>query len=312
MGPAVDLTTLLTPGVAYDVSFDARIAADDASAGLGDNVHFTVDDGSYTWVSSGKDLSDSAWTTITGTYTLAAGATKANMYLDSTLPSGQTAYPDLLIDNVEITDPSGDGTTDPGNGCTYPSGANVISSGFESGDLDGWGPRDDGHGTATVAIVDGGHGSDHALEASARATQGQGIGHDVTCLLKPSTTYEFSGWVRFAAGQPTDEVWLSLANTAGGSTTYTTLGQFTNVSSSGWVQVDQKFTMPAASDSALLYLETKYYSDGSAGNTSDLLFDDLTVSTPSRSAPPSRTRRSPASPASCSPSTSTRSRPRTP
>ncbi|MCL2544128.1 MAG: endo-1,4-beta-xylanase [Microbacteriaceae bacterium] len=460
MGPAVDLTKLLTPGVAYTVSFDARVAADTASAGLGDSVHFTVDDGNYTWVSSGQSISDSAWTTITGTYTLAAGATKANMYLDSTLPSGQTAYPDVLIDNVTITGPAGgstgggtttctpvaaqslvsanfddqtldgltqdgsptslsyenvsgdaagdyslrvngrtnnydgvqtakgafsslaagdtvtvsakvrlatqtsdaaqmrivsnpgytwignqsavtdgawstisgtytipagtdtsalqfyvgtdglttaDGTADAsltsydydvndlsigipgtdcsgsggtGSTCTYPTSSTLISSDFESGDADGWVPRADAKGQATVSVVSGGYNSSNALEATNRNDQGEAVGHDVTCLLQPSQTYEFSGWVRFAAGQPTDDVWLSLANTVGGTTSYSTLGQFTNVTDSGWAQIDQTFTMPASSDSAMIYLETKYYSDGSAGNTSDMLFDDLTLTKP--------------------------------
>jgi endo-1,4-beta-xylanase len=440
-GAALDLTTLLTPGVQYSISFAARLA--DASQPAG-SVHFTVDDGNYTWVSSGSALKADAWTTITGSYTLAAGATKANMYLDE---AGSAPYPEVLMDDVTITGPASGGTgtctptaartlvaadfddktldglqqdgnpaslayenvagdaagdlalrvngrandydgvqtapgaftalkagdtvnltakvrlatqtsatasarlvavpgyswignqsgitdsawttisgsytvpdgtdtsalkfylgtdalsdgtagydydvndftiTVPGNdcggsggsGCSYPSGDTLISSDFESGDADGWAARDDGHGTATVAIVDGGHDSDHALAATNRATQGQGIGHDITCVLQPGQSYEFSGWVRFAAGQPTDGVWLSLANTAGGSTSYTTLGQFTNVTDTGWVQIDQRFTMPASSDSALLYLETKYYSDGSAGNTSDLLFDDLTVTKP--------------------------------
>jgi endo-1,4-beta-xylanase len=455
-GPAVDLTKLLTPGVQYTISAEARLA--DASQPAG-SAHFTVDsvspaasDDKYDWVGGNTALSATAWTPIGGTYTLPAGATKANMYLNQ---GGSAPYPSVLIDNVTITGPAStggtgggtptctpsaaqtlvsadfddqqlpstlqkdggptlsyenvagdvatdyslkvtgrandydgvqtvpgelttlkagdtvnvsakvrlatqtaatlsariveapkydwignqsaitdsawttisasyqipagtdmsvlkfyigtgalsDGTTtfdyyvddfsvgipgvdcggDGGTGstCTYPTGDTIISSDFESGDADGWVGRDDGHGTATVAVADGGHASDKALEASDRTGQGQGVGHDVTCLLQPGATYEFSGWVRFAAGQPADGVWLSLANTAGGSTSYTTLGQFTDVTNSGWAQIDQKFTMPATSDAALLYVETKYYSDGSAGNTSDLLFDDLKVTKPS-------------------------------
>ncbi|GAA4158346.1 endo-1,4-beta-xylanase [Gryllotalpicola daejeonensis] len=279
MGPAVDLTKLLTPGTAYTVSFEARLAD---AAQPADSVHFTVDDGNYTWIASPTAITADSWTTITGSYTLAASATKANMYLDSTVASG-AAYPNVLIDNVTITGPAGSGGTGgTGSTCTYPTGDTIVSSDFESGDADGWVARADGKGSATVSVTDTlAHGGTHSLEASGRTDQGQGVGHDVTCLLEPGQTYEFSGWVRFAAGAPTDDVWLSLANTAGGSTSYTTLGQFTNVTNTGWAQLDQKFTMPASSDSALLYVETKYYSDGSAGNVSDLYFDDLSISKPS-------------------------------
>ena len=275
-GIGVDLTKILTAGVTYTVSFEARLADADQPA---DGVHFTVDDGSYTWVSGGTALASDSWTTVTGTYTLAADATKATMYLDDAGSTGP--YADLLVDDLTITGPAGTGGGDgEGNGCTYPTSDTVISSGFEDGGTDGWTARDDGNGTATVAVADGGHDSDHALAVTARQTQGQGVGHDVTCLLKPGTAYELSGWVRYAAGQPTDDVWLSLANTVDGSTTYSTLGQFTGVTNTGWTQVTQKFTMPATSDTALLYFETTYHSDGSAGNTSDLLFDDLTVTAP--------------------------------
>ncbi|AYG02535.1 endo-1,4-beta-xylanase [Gryllotalpicola protaetiae] len=452
-GAAVDLTKLLTPGVAYQVSFDARL--EDATFN-GQTEHFTVDDGNYSWIGSPTAITADAWTPISGSYTLAATATKANAYLNSGLATGQTAFGNVLIDNVTITGPAGSGGTGGGTGtctpvaaqdlvsanfddqtigalqkdgnptlgfenvagdaagdysvrvtgrandydgvqtapgaltalmagdtvnvsakvrlatqtsattsarlvavpgyswignqsgvsdsgwttisgsytvpdgtdtstlkfyvgtdalsdgtasyaydlndfavstpgtdcggtggtggsgstCTYPTSDTIISSDFESGDTDGWAARSDANGAATVAITDAdGHNSAHSLEASGRTDQGQGIGHDVTCLLQPGQTYEVSGWVRFAAGQPTDNVWLSLANTASGSTTYTTLGQFSTVTNTGWTQVDQKFTMPASSDSALLYFETDYQG-GTTGNTSDLYFDDLTVTKP--------------------------------
>ena len=450
-GAAVDLTALLTPGVQYTISFDARLASASDSA----SVHFTVDSvaagtENYTWVGDNTAISADAWTTITGTYTLPAGATKGNMYLNE---GGATPYPSaVLMDNVTITGPadggtgggtgtctptdaktvvsanfddqsldglqqdgdptsltyenvSGDASTDyalrvngrsndyfgvqtapgalsslaagdtvnvsmkvrlatqtdatlsaravsnpgytwignqsgitdsawttvsgtytipsgtdtsalqfyvgtdalsdgtatfdyyvndftvsvpattcddngSGSNCTYPTDDTIISSNFDSGDADGWVARSDGNGAATVAVVDGGaNGSAGALEASDRQDQGQGVGHDITCLLQPGQTYEFTGEVKFGAGA-TDNVWLSLANTVGTSTTYSTLGQFTGMSNTDWVKVDQKFTMPAQSDSALLYLETTYSSTNLTGNTTDLYFDDLTVTKP--------------------------------
>ncbi|NNC11513.1 hypothetical protein HII28_06420 [Planctomonas sp. JC2975] len=269
------LPTLVTPGVAYTYTFEARLA--DASQPAG-GVHFTVDDGTYSWISGDGALTADSWTTITGSYTLptSLGTASGKVYLDT----GGSTYPDVLIDDITITGQTTSGGS--GSTCTYPSGDTVVGSNFDSRDQGGWIARADGKGSATVGIVAGGaNGSAGALEASARQDQGQGVAHDVTCLLKPGQTYEFTGEVKFGAGQPTDNVWLSLANTVGTSTTYSTLGQFTDMSDTGWVSVDQKFTMPAQSDSALLYLETTYSSSDPIGNTSDLYFDDLSVTVPS-------------------------------
>lgn len=238
----------------------------------------------YSWVGNSSAVSASGWTTLTGTYTVPAGAdpTQLQVYLGSDALTDGTSTYDYYVDDVSITVPGAPCTGTGGGGgtgstCDYPTSDTIISSDFENG-ADGWAGRDDGHGTATVAVVSGGYNSDHALSATNRQGQGQGVGHDVSCLLQAGTTYEFSGWVRFAAGQPTDGVWLSLASTVGGSTTYSTLGQFTTVTNTGWTQITQKFTMPQA-DSALLYIETAYKS-GATGNTSDLLFDNLQVTKP--------------------------------
>jgi hypothetical protein len=95
---ALDLLPLLAKGSTYTISFKARLANPASTA----SAHFTVFGGgsSYTWVGSETPLSANAWTTITGTYTLPAGATEAKMYVDLTQVG---AFPlDLLIDDVTI------------------------------------------------------------------------------------------------------------------------------------------------------------------------------------------------------------------
>jgi endo-1,4-beta-xylanase len=239
----------------------------------------------YNWIGNQSGVSSTAWTTIGGSYTVPSGTdtTQLQIYVGTdNLTDGTSTY-DYLLDDVTITLPGNDcggtgGTGGTGSTCTYPTTDTVISSTFEDGTADGWAPRADGKGSATVSVVDGGQNSAKALAVTNRLDQGTGAGHDVTCLLQPGQTYQMTGWVRFGTGQPTDDVWLSLANTVAGSTSYTTLGQFTGVSNTGgWTQVTQKFTAPATSDSALLYFETKYYSGGAIGNTSDLYLDNLTL-----------------------------------
>ncbi len=158
---------------------------------------------------------------------------------------------------------------------SQPAGSAVISADFEDG-LQGWVPRATGSGQGTLAVTsDDAHGGAQAALLTDRTSQGDGIGFDATGVLVPGTTYDFSAWVRFAPGQPVDDVWLSLARTVGGATSYDTLQQFTGMSNSGWVQISGSFPMSAA-DSALLYLETAYR-NGDTGNTSDLLVDDVVV-----------------------------------
>ncbi|MFE1645972.1 endo-1,4-beta-xylanase [Microbacterium sp. P01] len=151
----------------------------------------------------------------------------------------------------------------------------AISTDFEDG-LDGWAPRDSGSGAPSVGITTAdAHAGAQAAAVTARTSQGSGIGRDVTGILETGVTYDLSAWVRFAPGQPTDAVWLSMARTNDGATSYSTIGQFTGVTNSGWSEVTATFTMGPA-ESALLYFETNY----NGTNTSDLLFDDITVATP--------------------------------
>lgn len=161
------------------------------------------------------------------------------------------------------------------------AGSTVISTDFEAG-LDGWALRGgSGSTAATVALTDVAHGGTQAAIVSGRESQGDGIGHDMTGLLDPAVTYEFSAWVRFADGQPVDDVWLSRANTTAGATTYSTIAQFDTVTNGGWTKITATFPGSDA-EASLLYLETRY-DNGATGNTSDLLVDDVVLAVP---APP--------------------------
>ncbi|KQQ92656.1 hypothetical protein ASF62_12525 [Leifsonia sp. Leaf325] len=154
-------------------------------------------------------------------------------------------------------------------------GENVIDTDFEDG-LDGWGPRDSGSGAPIVETTDAvAHEGEFSASVTERTSQGSGIGRDISGLLQTGTTYDLTAWVRFGDGQPTDDVWLSMARTVDGSTSYSTLAQFASVANDGWTEVTATFPMGAA-DSALLYLETDY----NGTNTSDLYVDDIVVSVP--------------------------------
>ncbi|MEO3746415.1 endo-1,4-beta-xylanase [Plantactinospora sp. B5E13] len=266
-GTATSVTTLFEPGATYVIGAWAKLpAGTEGSAG----VHFTVEatpaaggDNTYTWVGDNVTTTADTWVRIGGSYTMPAGLTSATLYVEA---DGTTPY---LLDDVSITTPDGTGGPEPGTV--------VINTDFEDG-LDGWGPRDGGPGAPTVARTDVAHGGAAAALVSDRVNQGAGLGREVGGLFETGATYEFSAWLRFAEGQPTDQVWLSLASTAGDSQSFSTLAQFDGITNTGWTEVTASFTMPAA-DSALLYLETRWQ-DGETGNTSDLLVDDIVVRVP--------------------------------
>nr|BFF20436.1 hypothetical protein GCM10025730_39570 [Promicromonospora thailandica] len=162
-------------------------------------------------------------------------------------------------------------------GTPAPSTGAVISTDFEDGTLGGWVPRyGSGSSGFSLAVTDAdAHESTYSAALTGRETTGDGIGRDVTGVLRAGVTYDVSAWIRFPAGQTPGDVWLSLASTVGDAQTFSTLAQFTGLTSTGWTRVQGSFTMPEH-DSALLYLETAY----NGGNTSDLLVDDVVVSEP--------------------------------
>ncbi|MFJ8581110.1 endo-1,4-beta-xylanase [Micromonospora sp. NPDC093277] len=267
-GPATSATALFKPGTPYSVSAWVKLpAGTEGTAG----VHFTVEatpasggDNTYTWIGGSVPTSADSWVRIGGDYTLPAGLSSATLYAEA---DGDTPF---LLDDVLITAPDGGGGPEPGT--------NVIDTDFENG-LDGWGPRDGGPGAPRVTLTDVAHAGTSAALVTDRVNQGAGLGRDVTGLLEEGVTYEFDAWLRFAEGQPTDHVWLSLASTTGGSQSFSTIARFETVTNTGWTQVTARFTMPAA-DSAFLYFETRWQGADVAGNTSDFLVDDIVVRAP--------------------------------
>lgn len=177
----------------------------------------------------------------------------------------ENVIPEFLADGWTFTLPRGGA----------PVGEYSQTFNFEDGTLQGWEARANEQGPATVEVTtDEAHGGTHAAIVKDRAHQGQGIGYPVSDVFQAGVTYDISAWIKFAEGETPGDVWLSLAQTRDGSTTYGTVAQFSSMSSSSWVRVEAALTMPIV-DSALLYFETAY-SSGDPGNTSTFLVDDVT------------------------------------
>lgn len=256
-------TGIFEPGKTYELSMRARLAEGTAgSAG----VRFVMKP-AYTWIGNGTVTAD-GWTTIAGSWTAPADGDPAALQVYVGSDNLGAPYT-LLVDDVLVT-------TEPDDG-TGPEPGVVLTTDFEDGTLGGWVQRKgaDASDFSLTATDTQAHDSTHAALLSGRDSEGDGIGYDVTGLLEAGAAYEVSAWVRFADGQDAGDVWLSLANTTDGTTSFATLAQFTGLSNGEWVQVRGTFTMPAH-DSALLYFETAYQ----GGNLSDWLIDDIVIEVP--------------------------------
>ena len=246
---------LLEHDVVYTLSMRARLP----EGTTGSTQARLVVKPNFTWVGNAT-IDDSGWTTISGTYTLPDEVDPAasQVYVGST---DQSAPYTILVDDILITAPA-----------APPPTVTVLSTDFEDG-FDGWVPRGDAQGDPTVSLTtDESHSPTHAALVSDRTSQGDGIGHDVTAIMDPGTTYVVTAWVKFAAGNPTDTLWLSMRRTNDGSDSFDTLGQFTSVSGTTFVEVSATYTMGEA-DSAFIYFESRFPD----GTIAPFLVDDITI-----------------------------------
>ena len=92
---------VLDAGVEYTLSARIRLLDEDAAA-VG---RFTVHDGAWTPVGA-QALSTTAWTTVTGTYTLPAGADPATVKVAVEAGSWDGSRPSFLVDDVLVTRPA--------------------------------------------------------------------------------------------------------------------------------------------------------------------------------------------------------------
>jgi endo-1,4-beta-xylanase len=259
---------LLVPGTTYTLTASVRLAPG-AVATQARWVGFSHDtEDHYDWVGN-ADVTDAGWTTLSGEWTVPAGAdaTTAKAYI-GTAGDGTFSY---LIDDVEITaaqDAPGEGPA---------AGTVIVDTDFEDGTLQGWAPRQPDDTAPTVTVVDdGADGTAQAAQVSDRDSDGDGLQFDVSGANVSGATLQFEAWVRFAAGQPAGEMTLSARTVNAGATAYSNLSAITGARNDGWVKVGGQFTVPSYDTAAELYFETRYNS----GNVSTFQVDQVRVWVP--------------------------------
>ncbi len=252
-------TGLLEPGVVYTFSMRAKLPDDSPLTSTA--VRFVVKP-NYNWVAN-TTITKDGWTEITGEYTVpgdVVDVSTVQIYLGSADQAAVGPYA-ILVDDIRIARPAGSGGGTPVD----------LAFDFEDG-LQGWTPRA-AQGTPTVAVTDTeAHGGAQAALVSDRTGQGDGIGLDVTGVFESGVTYDITAWVKIAAGEEPDDIWLSMQRVNEGASAFDTVGQFSGIGSGEWTQVSASYTM-ASAETAFLYFETSY----NTGGTGAFLVDDVTI-----------------------------------
>lgn len=151
-----------------------------------------------------------------------------------------------------------------------PAQAQVVQATWEDGTLQGFSPF------GSVTLTNSGAAARtgmRSLLATGRTAGYMGPSLNLTNRLVPGSSYQITAWVRLAAGTPATQVRLSMQRTAGGTTSYDSVGSSTatGVTDGGWTQITGLYALPEpAPTSLVLYIE-------SSSDTASFYVDDASV-----------------------------------
>ena len=140
----------------------------------------------------------------------------------------------------------------------------VVSNDFEGGSAAPWGPR----GGTTVTIVDtDAHQGTHSLQVTGRTANWHGTEANITSVVEPGGTYDFSGFVKLTPGTADTAVKFTLIFDG---SDFQQVGSNPIASDEVWVEIGGTYTIPASATSVVLYVEA-------AEATASFLVDDIEV-----------------------------------
>ncbi|GMK38649.1 hypothetical protein PCCS19_17030 [Paenibacillus sp. CCS19] len=157
----------------------------------------------------------------------------------------------------------------PGGSLPVASADTVkLTSTFEDGTLQGWGPRL-GSESVTLAGTAGAHAGTQGMLVANRTATYHGASKDVLSQFVLGTSYTVRGWVKLTSGSANTNVTLSMQKTVGTTTTYENLATI-QANASGWVKLEATYRLSSAADALSIYFE-------SAGATISFYVDDFEI-----------------------------------
>src|SRR5215470_5066329 len=228
-GPSLNVLSLLSPGVVYQVTASVRLVSGETPTTLKITVQRTPTGGSnaFDQVTPSTNVTDSSWVTLTGQYSFAGSVSGLLLYVESA-----SATASFYVDDFKIT-------VVPAIGCADPPDTSGIHTNFETGTAQGWVPR---IGRETVAVTNAdAHFGTFSLLTTGRQATFDGPSINAAGKLCNGSRYNISVWVKLAPGQPTSQLRLSLQRTLAGTTNFNTVVGNTAVTADQWVRLKTTF-----------------------------------------------------------------------
>ena len=257
-GPSLNLLPVLSPGTVYQFTASVRLRSGEAATQLIMTVQRTPTGGTNQFdrvaASAAGGVTDSAWVTLQGTYSVAGSVSGLLLYIESASPTASYYVDDFTI------------AVAPALGCSNPPDTGGIHTDFETGTAQGWVPRI-GREVVTVTTADQ-HAGTYSLLTTGRQATFDGPAINAAGKLCNGSRYDVSVWVKLAPGQPDTPIRVSIQRSLGGTTNFNTVIGNTTVTANAWVRLRATYDFVFNYDSLTLYVE-------SASGTPSFYIDDF-------------------------------------
>ena len=257
-GPSLDLVPVLAPGTVYQITASVRLVSGEPAAQVAMTVQRTPTGGTtqFDRVAAADGVTDGAWVTLQGTYTVAGSVSGLLLYIESASPTASYYVDDFSITVVTA------------QGCTDPPDTTGIRTDFETGTAQGWVPRI-GRETLTVTTADQ-HAGSYSLLTTGRQATFDGPAINAAGKLCNGSRYDVSLWVKLAPGESPTQIRVSIQRRLGSTTNFNTVIGNTTVTANEWVRLRTTYDFAFNYDALTLYVE-------SASGTPAFYIDDVHV-----------------------------------
>jgi|GEM_PF-794978 len=260
----------LTPGTEYRVTAKVRLApGTEGSAALRLIGHDGRDGAGYSWIANDDTVTDDAWTTLTGLWTMPATASPATakIYIGSgalTPTAGTYAYQvdDLVLATTAATPPP-----------PAPTAQTVWDIDFDAASYEPWLAS----GDLSPTYVDDGNGGT-ALSFT-RTKSYDGI-QSPAGVLEPGVEYTFSFRAKVGADSVGASAALRTLKLVSKADGYATVPGTQTVLTGEWQTITGTYTIPADADPLTTQIYTGIGPYPEQADPVTVIIDDLLVTTP--------------------------------